>query len=318
MVSVSNVYQTIRARDFDAATSLKMFMPHVSLNSFRLLLMVLQLSLSVGLTRAASITLNPMHDTFISEAFTTPNGAGTDMVIGTQGSTAGFTKNRGLIQFDLSSIPPGAVVQSVTLHLTVTRPPSTPINSNFQLHRVLRDWDDLQSTWTLRLEPDENWETPGAQAGTDFATTVSSSVPVAGVGDYTFASTPELVADVTAWLTNSTANHGWLVKTEDESVGFTARRFASSEGLSSAPVLEIQFEAAEPLRIKLATIVADQICFSFTAKAGKSYTLERREQVDSSTWTIVATLPAPDITAEALLCDALVQTGSRFYRVGEQ
>ena len=97
-----------------------------------------------------------------------------------------------------------------------------------------------------------------------------------------------------------------------------ARRFASFEGLSGAPVLEIQFEASEPLRIKLATIVADQICFSFTAKAGKTYTLERRERVDSGQWIIVATLPAPDITAEALLCDALVPTGSRFYRVGEQ
>src|SRR6185436_18972318 len=168
-----------------------------------------------------------------------------------------------------------------------------------------------------RLAPDENWETPGGLEGTDFSATVSSSVLVAGVGDYTFASTPELVADVTTWLTNSTRNHGWLVKTEDESVGFTARRFATQEAASGAPVLEVQFEAPEPLRIKLATIVANQICFSFTAKAGKTYTLERREQVDSGQWTIVATLPAPDITAEALLCDALVPTGSRFYRVGE-
>jgi hypothetical protein len=312
------VYQTTRARDFDAATSLKMFMPHVLLNQFRFLLVVSLLSLSVDLARAASITLNPMQDTYISEAFTTPNGTITEMVIGTQGSTAGNAKNRGLIQFDLSSLPPGAVVSSVILRLTVTRVPSTPINSNFHLHRLLQPWDDLESIWTLRLEPDENWTIPGGQEGTDFATTVSSSVPVAGVGGYVFASTPELVADVTAWLTNSTANHGWLVKAENESVGFTARRFASFEGLSGAPVLEIQFEASEPLRIKLATIVADQICFSFTAKAGKTYTLERREHVDSGQWTIVATLPAPDITAEALLCDALVSTGSRFYRVGEQ
>lgn len=310
------MYQTIRAWDLAAATNLKMFMPRRALTQFCCLLIVAWWS--SGIAGAASITLNPAQDTFISEAIGTPNGTGMEMVIGTQGTLASRAKNHGLIQFDLSSIPPGAVVQSVTLRLTVTRVPFTPANSDFHLHRVLRDWDDLESTWSLRLDPDENWETPGGQAGTDFSSTVSSSVLVAGLGGYTFASTPELVADVTAWLTNSAANHGWLIKTEDESVGFTARRWASREAASGAPVLEVQFEAPEPLRIKLATIVADQICFSFTAKAGKTYVLERREQVDSGQWTVVATLPAPDITTEALLCDSLVQTGSRFYRVGEQ
>jgi hypothetical protein len=295
-----------------------MFMPRLVLDPFCFLLAVTLYSAGAGAARAESVTLNPTQDTFISDAIETPNGTAMDMVIGTQGATADYVKNRGLVQFDLSSIPPGAVVQSVTMRLTVTRVPFTPASSDFHLHRVLRDWDDLESTWTLRLDPDENWDTPGGQEGTDFSTTVSASVPVAGGGDYTFASTPELIADVTAWLANPAANHGWLVKTEDESIGFTARRVASREAISGVPVLEVQFEVSEPLRIKLATIIADQICLSFTAQAGKTYTLERRELVDSGEWTVVATLPAPDITAEALLCDTLSATGSRFYRVGER
>lgn len=267
--------------------------------------------------RAASIPLNPVQDTFISDAIETPNGTGTDMVIGSQGSTASFAKNRGLIRFDLSPIPAGAVVSSATLRLTVARVPATPANSNFELHRLLLPWDESQSTWPLRLDPDESWGVPGGLAGTDYSEAASSTVRVAGTGDYTFASTPELLADVNAWLTNPAANHGWLVKTEDESVGFTARRIASREGPVGVPVLEVQFETVEPLRITLTTIVADQICLSFTAKAGKIYTLERREQVDSGEWMVVATLPAPDITAEALLCDQLLTTGSSFYRVSE-
>jgi len=274
---------------------------------------------STGVVRAASILLNPLQDTFISEAFDTPSGTGTDMVIGTQGATADYPKNRGLIRFDLSLIPPGAIVQAVTLGMTaVTRVPFTSVDSEFHLHRMLRDWDELQSTWSLRLDPGDLWETPGGQEGADFSAIVSSGVLVGGLGDYTFASTAELVADVTLWLTNSSANHGWLVKTEDESIGFTARHFASREDPTGAPVMEVQFETPEPLRIKFASIVADQICFSFTAKAGKTYTLERREQVDSGEWRVVMTLPAPDITAEALICDELTPTGNRFYRVGEQ
>jgi hypothetical protein len=269
-----------------------------------------------GAACADSVVLNPAQDTFISEAIATPGGTAPDLIIGTQGILSGQAKNRGLIQFDLSSIPPGAVVNAVTLRLTVTRVPFTPVNSNFHLHRVLQPWDGSQSTWSLRLEPAENWGAPGGQEGTDYSATSSGSVPVAVVGDYTFASTPELVADVNAWLANPAVNHGWLVKTEDESVGFTARRCASREALTGVPVLGVEFEP--PLRIKLTAIVADQICFSFTAKAGKTYTLERREQVDAGEWTVVATLPAPEITAEALLCDALVPMGGRFYRIGEQ
>src|SRR5882672_10206570 len=93
VASISNVHQTVHARDSDAATSPKMFMPRLALKPYRFLLVVSLWSVNVAFSRAASVSLNPMHDTFISEAFATPNGAATDMVIGTQGSTAGFTKN---------------------------------------------------------------------------------------------------------------------------------------------------------------------------------------------------------------------------------
>jgi len=314
---VSNVYQIIRARLFDGATNSAMFMPRLVLNPARLLLIVSLCSAGVGGTEAASITLNPVQDTFISEAIGTPNGTGMDMVIGTQGAAAGFAKNRGLIQFDLSLLPPGAVVLSATLRLTVTRVPFTPANSDFHLHRMILPWDDLESSWTLRLDPDENWGTPGGQEDTDFSATASGSARVAGGGDYTFESTPELVGDVNAWLTNSAANHGWLVKTEDESVGFTARRFASREGLSGVPVLEVQFEAPEPPRISSSEIVGGQFCLRFTARQGKSYVVERRDKVDSGTWTAITNLPPAAATEEIVICDPLgTETG--FYRVGER
>jgi hypothetical protein len=308
------------ARDFGAATYLKMFMPRPALPpSCFVVLFVLFLFWGDGarVSEAASITLNPMQDTFISEAFTSPNGTGVDMVVGAQGANASFSKNRGLIQFDLSSVPPGAVVNSVSLHLTVTKVSSTPVNSNFQLHRLLHPWSDLESTWTLRLEPDENWATPGGQEGNDFSATISGSVPVAGLGEYTFASTQELVTDVAAWLANPASNHGWLLKTADESVGFTARRIASAEGPIGAPVLEVQFETPEPPRISRAEITDNQFCLRFTTRQGKSYVVERRDRVDTGEWAAITNLPPADVTGEAIVCDPL-GTGTGFYRVGER
>jgi hypothetical protein len=267
---------------------------------------------------AESVTLNPAQDTFISEyiSFSEPNGTGADMVIGTQGSNVSFKKNRGLIQFDVSSIPSGAVVNSVTLRLTATRNPLSAASSDFHLHRVLRPWDGLESTWSIRLEPGENWEEPGGQAGTDYSEASSSSVHVTGTGGYTFASTSGLIADVNAWLANPASNHGWLMKTEDESVAFTARRWSSGEAASGVPVLEVQFDPpAPPLRIHRARIVNGEFCLSFMAQA-KGYVIERRDKADSGEWTPVWILPAGDVPMEFTVCDPLAE-GNRFYRVRE-
>jgi hypothetical protein len=296
--------------------SLRQFHARVPLGGAWMILIALAANESA---RADTLILAPSQDTYLSEAAPLPAGTGPDMIIGTQGAMAGFVKTRGLIQFDLASIPAGATIQAVTLRLTVTRVPLTPASSMFQLHRLLQPWDDLESTWTLRLEPDENWAAPGGQEGADYAAAASSSVLVGAVGAYTFASTPQLVADVTAWLANPAANHGWLMKTEDESVSFTARRIASREALAGGPVLEVQFEPPPPpLRIESTAIAGGGFCVRFTAKAGKTYTLERRERVDTGNWTVVATRPPSDETAEATLCDPLAAEGNRFYRVGEQ
>jgi hypothetical protein len=314
------VYQTIRARDFVGANNPSMSMPFLALSPGRFLLIVSLWNVGMAGAGAASITLNPAQDTFIAEYISFPdsNGTGTEMIIGTQGSNVGFAKNRGLIQFDLSSIPSGAVANSVTLRLTtVTRVPSTPVSSNFELHRLARPWDGLKSTWLLRLDPDENWTVPGGQADIDFAATPSARVQVAGLDNYAFASTPELIADVNAWLADPGANHGWLVKTEDESIGFTARHFASREGSTGAPVLEVQFEAPELLRITLAEITENQFCLHFTARQGRSYVIERRDLADSGEWTAITNLPPADVTGEAVVCDPL-GTGTGFYRVGER
>ena len=68
---------------------------------------------------------------------------------------------------------------------------------------------------------------------------MSASQSVGAVGTYTWASTPQMVADVQSWLNDPATNFGWLVK-GDETTNITAKRFESSES-GSPPALTINY-----------------------------------------------------------------------------
>ena len=268
-------------------------------------------------TSADTVTLPPSADTFIGARYQGPNGTGLDTIIGTQGQQANLARNHGLLKFDVASrIPSNAIITTATLRLTVTKAPMSGPNSNFNLHRLLRSWSELQTTWTLRLPPSTAWSVPGAATPADYSAVVSGTHFIGGPSDYLFTSTSNLVADVTAWVKNSSTNQGWLVKTSDESVASSARHFGSREGPSSAaPQLTVDYTVPPKLRIDSAGIGSNGFCLNFTAQAGKGYTIERRDQVGMGTWEIARVLdPGPG--GLVTMCEPLA-SGARFYRVGE-
>jgi len=258
---------------------------------------------------AATADLAPSADTYISTHFPGPNGEGADMVIGTQGSRAGFAQNRGLVRFDLSSIPAGAHVDSVSFEISLTKSPSFPPTANYQLHRFLTDWSESDATWGMRTVSDE-WMSPGAEAGTEYSTNVSGSALIGSTGTFPFSGTG-MATDVEFWIANPTANRGWLIKTEDESVELTARRVAAG------PHLIVNYTVVAAPHIDSVALNNGQFCASFQARTGKRYVLERRADVDSGGWTEVANLPPAAADGPASLCDPAGQ-GNGFYRIGEQ
>jgi hypothetical protein len=267
-----------------------------------------------GRVSGDTVTLTPVADTFISEAvrFPGPNGDGLDMVIGTQGVLSGTAKDRGLIKFDFSEIPTGATINVVRLQVTVNRAPTGSTPNSFNLHRMLRPWSEAESTWTLRLGG-VNWVAPGAAAGSDYAQTVSGTTLIGGFGGYTFPSMPGIVADVAAWVADPSVNHGWLLKTADESISPSARGFDSRE-TATGPQLVVDFS---PLfRIDAFEISNGEFCLRFNGKAGKSYLIERRERLDQGTWTQVTSLPPRLTDGPVTVCDGLTPI-SGFYRVQE-
>ena len=193
---------------------------------------------------------------FESATGTLSNGIGPNMFTGLSGGLAPPQKKRGLIWFDVAgNLPPGSTITSVTLKLSLlqTRDLSSRI---VELRRVLQEWGEGTSnsgltggggapatagdaTWLHTFFNTDLW----VNSGGDFSGTVSGSQSVGTLaGDFTWASTAQMVADVQSWLDDPNNNFGWSLLT-NESVIQTARRFGSRENATVAnrPLLTIEY-----------------------------------------------------------------------------
>jgi hypothetical protein len=210
---------------------------------------------AAGLARADILTTNPVRDnTIFSNDASLSDGAGPTMYVGqTQGN--GF--RRAVMQFDLSSIPAGATVSSVSLTMKVIR---TRGSGNYELHRVLASWGEGASnagspggggtpamtgdaTWNDRFLASGAWATPGG----DFSPTVSGAAGIAGAGAVVWASAG-MAADVQAWLANPSQNFGWLLRATVETAGANAKEFGSRENgtAGNRPSLTVVYTVPGP------------------------------------------------------------------------
>jgi hypothetical protein len=179
------------------------------------------------------------------------NGAGDSLFAG---NTVGNLTRRAVLAFDVASqIPPGSIVNSASLVLTVTRSVVAPATA-VTVHPLLADWGEGASnavanegagiapeagdaTWIHTFFPDQFW----AAEGGDFDPLPSATAAVGGLGAVTWTS-PELAADVQAWLEAPGSNFGWVLLGDEANVG-TAKRFASRENPDPGlrPVLAVDY-----------------------------------------------------------------------------
>ena len=238
-----------------------------------------------GTSRAATVTLRPSKDNTIygNGDANLSNGAGQFLFAGSNGGNGGNRVLRSLVAFNLAGqVPAGATINSVALTFTV----NTPIASNtntVRLHRVLADWGEGTSratagegggapattgdaTWNARIFNTAPWTSPGG----DFAGTISATQRIAvASGTITYTSTPELVADVQAWVNNAATNFGWIMIAQDE--GGAGVRFSSREG-SSAPSLLVDFTASTGGGNTVPVFTTQPISQTVTAGATATFT----------------------------------------------
>lgn len=211
----------------------------------------------VGSAQAEMVQLNPNLDNTLYERpmGDVSNAIGTGLFFGQTGGNAGNLLRRALISFDvINTIPAGSTINSVSLQVSVDMvpPAATPIDAN--LHRLTNSWGEGTSeavgaggsgapstsgdaTWLHRFYDTDVWNTPG---GDFIAQTSATTTLGAGPGDYTFISTPELVADVQGWIDTPATNFGWVLLGAESSPQ-TARRIASRENGTGAPMLVVDF-----------------------------------------------------------------------------
>ena len=215
-----------------------------------------------SVAQAAVITLHPIADSTLQEAF--PNNNLGDGVSFQAGGRRQGGRTRGLLRFDIGgSVPAGATITSASLGVTVVAVPSGGFNSVFDLNRTLASWGEGngsdhggspgsagQVTWNNRLGAG----TPWTSAGGDFFGTVSASRAIAGFGNYTFSSTPNLIVDVQGWLDTPANNFGWLLRSESELTTTSIRRFGSRDSGASSPLLTVEYVIPEPGTISVAAL----------------------------------------------------------------
>jgi len=236
--------------------------------------------------RAAVLAVNPSKDNALAYSVTPTaqlsNGAGQHIFAGRTNQeatveTATTSLRRGLVAFDVSPIPAGSTINSVTLTLFFDMAPDTrtfPIS----VHRLLADWGEGASnaggvgsgggggmgaaaaqndaTWLYRFynaaspTSSPTWTSPGAEG--DYVTTASASTSITGSQGTPIAHTwsgAGLIADVQAWVDGSSGNFGWLLKGIENQGGGTVRRFESRQNsnngtgstVDARPLLTIDF-----------------------------------------------------------------------------
>lgn len=183
----------------------------------------------------ATLTLQPDgtagKDNFIEQADPNVN-SGTDTRIHVM-MTAAPTPRRGIIEFDISSIPTGSTINSATLSLW------TDIgytNVNTSIHRITRSWTEAGSTWNT-YDGSNSWTSAGGDYDSTADANATPSSTIAGTKtDWTITSL------VQEWV-NGTANNGILLKLTSESGATQGHLYRSSDNATSSerPKLVIDY-----------------------------------------------------------------------------
>ena len=182
---------------------------------------------------------------------------------------------RGLLEFNLSSIPAGATITNVQLTLTLGQFSGAFTSGTIDFYDLTRSWvqgtvestasniggtgngaaaNPGDATWT-DVSYSSTTPTLWTTAGGDHSFTSSGALSVtsAAVGSsYTAPSTAQMVADVQGWVNNPATDFGWELINADETDSSTVFGFYSSEwdnthfGGSSTqvPALQITYTPA--------------------------------------------------------------------------
>lgn len=157
---------------------------------------------------------------------------------------AGTTSNKGerygMIRFDLSSIPTGAVITKAELTLRYVRCTTVSATAACDTSNAIVTLSPISTSWsetgTNAGNCSGDYLTGGAAGGVSVGSVSSSRTIGSTSANYTFTG---LATDVQNWVNSPSTNRGWRV-TNTSGVATVMKHFSSSEG-SNPPSLYIEY-----------------------------------------------------------------------------
>jgi hypothetical protein len=143
------------------------------------------------------------------------------------GNTVG-TLYRTVIQFNISPIPPTAIITDAKLGLHYDWVYGTTIEGRIALYNVLQAWDENNIDWD-------------GQPTTSPLPWLITAIPGYATGDFLYLDIG--ISNVQRWINGSLYNYGIMLRDYDESDAEGLRAFSSSESVDadSRPKLVIQY-----------------------------------------------------------------------------
>ncbi len=260
-----------------------------------------------------TITLTPSRDGHMESGRPTLTFATGDLGVGTTGAApSNKGELRTLVAFDLSSIPTGATINSVSLRMEVNMEPGpggscTPggLPNPVTLHVLTADWSE-DASWNERM-PGVPWGTAGGDFGPGH-----SSLVLQGLGTKTWSSA-QMAADVQSWV-DAGANFGWLL--DGSNTQCTAKLLTSRES-PGGPELIVDLSPPPPSAPALGAGVWSSVFLRDTA-LGRTFDLNQivgpdgtraaqELDVDGTPLAASATNPVLSPRGDAVLFESLAQ-----------
>lgn len=268
-----------------------------------------------ALAQPVTVVLEPVADNTLYEDQTgsLSNGSGDGLIAGT---TAFAVTRRALLRFDLAGVvPPGSTITAASLQLTVKQTSAAP--QPYDLHAVSVPWGEGPSvapggqgagtaaaagdaTWVHTFFPSAFWSAPGG----DFTPTILATATAGAIGDTPSWTSAALAARVQAWLAAPASNHGLLLKTADETVIGSTRRFGARERSNPAERPRLTVTYAPPA----ASVIS--IGTGCPASSGAPTTLGTvgLPQDGNAAFALILSGPAPGSAVALWLADGLAST----------
>jgi hypothetical protein len=223
------------------------------MKTYKALTAILLFAVIRSATLADTVSFSPQKDNTLYEdpAGQTSNGSGIYLF---DGKTNSNLLRRGLIAFDLASIPSNATITGATLSMFLSM--SHGESTDVSLRKVSRDWGEGASdagdpggfgaqaepgdaTWIHTFYDTSFWTTSGG----NFSPTVSATTTVSTVDTTYTWSGSGLLADVQAWVSNPASNFGWVILGDEIDAG-SAQRFNTRENTINPPQLTVTYQVS--------------------------------------------------------------------------